>query len=224
MSSPYEFKASPYSSHSLMLALCGEGGGRRLLDVGCGPGYLSRLLAERGFEVTGVERTPPEEMGGARLRFLAADLDEGLPEDLGRYDAVVCGDVLEHLKDPGRLLRAIGGVLAPGGRLIASLPNSGNLYFRLTVLMGRFPQHERGLFDRTHLHFYVWDGWVELFRENGFEIERVQPSGIPVGLAAPSLAGSRAVRAAEWLSAVAARIWKRMFAYQFVVLARVKQE
>jgi hypothetical protein len=104
--------------------------------------------------------------------------------------------------------------------LLASLPNSGNLYFRLTVLSGRFPRHERGLFDRTHLHFFTWDGWLELFHSQGYRLETVRPSGIPVGLALPAWQGSAAVRAAEALSAAAARFWKRLFAYQFVISAR----
>ncbi len=51
-----------------------------------------------------------------------------------------------------RAVGKTGGALAEGGRLVASLPNSGNLYFHLNILMGRFPAHGRGLFDRTHLH------------------------------------------------------------------------
>lgn len=224
MRSQYEFKASPYSSHSLILELCGLVGPGRLLDLGCGPGHLSLLLAGRGFEVTGVEKSRPEISARPGLRFITGDLENGIPEGAGRFEIVLCGDVLEHLKEPGKLLCEIARVLQPEGRLIASLPNSGNLYFRLMVAIGRFPKHDRGLFDRTHLHFYVWDGWVDLFRQSGFEIETVKPSGIPVGLALPSVAGSAVVRAAEWFSYIAARIWKRMFAYQFVVVAKVKSE
>jgi hypothetical protein len=103
---------------------------------------------------------------------------------------------------------------------VASLPNSGNLYFRLNVLAGRFPQQDRGLFDRTHLHFLAWANWVELFAASGFAIEQCRSSGIPVGLAAPRFADTLAVRAAERLSYELARCWKTMFAYQFVVTAR----
>jgi hypothetical protein len=106
---------------------------------------------------------------------------------------------------------------------VASLPNSGNLYFRLTVLAGRFPKHDRGLFDRTHLHFFTWDGWEELFRAHGYGFTQVKPSGIPVGLAFPAAEGSLLVRAAEWAAHLAARCWRRMFAYQFVVTATISE-
>ena len=86
--------------------------------------------------------------------------------------------------------------------------------------MGRFPQHERGLFDSTHLHFYGWSGWVSLLHRAGFRVETVRPSAVPVGLALPRWDGSFAVRALEGLSVGCARIWKTLFSYQFIVTAR----
>ncbi|MBM3748911.1 MAG: class I SAM-dependent methyltransferase, partial [Acidobacteria bacterium] len=144
----------------------------------------------------------------------------GLPPLEGRYDFVVCADVLEHLKAPDRLLAGLPRVMAPGARLAASLPNAVNLYVRLNVLIGRFPQHDRGLFDRTHLHFYTWSGWVELFRQAGFRIEKVVPTGIPFSLALRRWEGTLPLRVLDALAYLAARLWKRLFAYQFIVVAR----
>jgi SAM-dependent methyltransferase len=220
----YTYKASPYSSHTLLMnALRSEGGGKRVLDVGCAGGYLARILAERGYEVVGIER--PGGYGDRvpqGIEVIEADLDNGLPPLRGRFTYAICGDILEHLRDPGSLLRQIAQILEPDGRLIASLPNSGNLYFRLVVLAGRFPQEDKGLFDRTHLHFYVWQGWRELLAAAGFQIEDRKVSGIPVGLAAPGWDGSAAVRALEWLAYGAARIRPTLFGYQFVVTASLR--
>jgi len=221
----YEFKPGRYSSHSLMLAaLPAEGRGRRVLDLGCGTGDISRLLSQRGFEVTSVDRPCldrprlPE-----TVQFIEADLDRGLPALLEPpFDYIICGDVLEHLKDPGATLASLAAALAPGGRLVASLPNSGNLYFRLNILMGRFPAHDRGLFDRTHLHFYMWSGWKALFEEAGLQIETVRPTAVPFSLACPAM--KRTAQAAESLYSLLARAWKKLFAYQFVVAARRRQE
>ncbi len=220
--STYTFKSSPYSSHSLLLALFPEPGrGRLVLDLGCGDGHLGRVLGGRGYQVTGVERR-----GGvtgsfpASVRLVEADLDDGLPHFDGRFDFILCADILEHLQDPQRLVRELAGLLAPGGRLVASLPNSGNLYFRLNVLAGRFPRHDKGLFDRTHLHFFTWDGWRALLAGGGFLLESCAPTGIPVGLMFPRRETWLPVRAAESVCYGLARLWKTMFAYQFVVTAR----
>jgi hypothetical protein len=88
------------------------------------------------------------------------------------------------------------------------------------VLRGRFPADDRGLFDRTHLHFFTWEGWRDLFRGAGLEIEDVAPSAVPFGLAWNLEPDRIAVRTLERLSYVLGRCWKTMFAYQFVVVSR----
>jgi O-antigen biosynthesis protein len=218
---PYTYKSSPHSSHSLLLdALQAEGRGQRVLDVGCAGGYLARILASRGYEVVGIERP-----GGCgdyfpdNVELVEADLDAGLPRLSGKFQFAICGDVLEHLKDPARMLAQIASVLTPDGRLLASVPNSGNLYFRLNILAGRFPREDKGLFDRTHLHFYMWEGWKDLFESAGFQIEKRKVSGVPVALALNGW-NQAPVRVLEKLAYAAARLRPTLFAYQFVLTAR----
>lgn len=216
----YGLKPTPYSSHSLLLReLPVDGAARRVLDLGCASGYLTDLLAGRGYHVTAVDRHTAAPVGAAE--FITADLDNGLPPVDGLFDYVLCADVLEHLRDPLRLLLEIRQCLAHGGALLLSLPNSGHWYFRANVLAGRFPQHDHGLFDRTHLHFYTWTGWVDLLGAAGYAIDRVDCSGVPFDKALPQWSGSVAVRALERISYVTARAWKGLFAYQFVVRARL---
>jgi SAM-dependent methyltransferase len=222
--SPYGLKRSPYASHARLLSMLpAEGKGRRVLDLGCASGYLATILAGRGFDVVGVDQAGAV-AGEPPFTFVAADLDAGLPPLDGRFDIVVMADLLEHLRDPLGFLRAARGLLAPGGLVLASLPNSGHIYFRLVVLSGRFPAHDRGLFDRTHLHFFTLASWRELFAGAGFALTRLEPTGVPVGLAVPHLDGTALVTFAEWLSYALARTWKTLFAYQFVVTARPKEE
>src|SRR5579859_2629856 len=105
----YQWKGSPFSSHSTLLRLFpSEGSGRTVLDIGCGNGYLAEALARRGFRVTGIERR-----GGYRSDFPASvqliegNLDQGLPPIYQQFDYVVCADILEHLVNPSGLLREL---------------------------------------------------------------------------------------------------------------------
>jgi SAM-dependent methyltransferase len=218
----YSYKASPYSSHSQVLSLFpATKNAESILDVGCWDGFLGRQLHERGYQVTGVDAVkvgPPLPPG---MQFVQANLHEGMPDLPGNYQKILCADVLEHLLHPDQVLRQCRQLLAPEGRLVASLPNSGHLYFRLVVLLGSFPKQEKGLFDRTHLHFFTWDGWLTLFEEAGYTVEMVRPTGVPVGLALQSNGGF--AQAMEWFSFQLARCWKRLFAYQFIVQLRPKK-
>jgi SAM-dependent methyltransferase len=219
--SPYQFKPGPYSSHSLLLEhFPTPGEGRLILDVGGGEGFLSRILKGRGYRVVCVAApgsVAPSFPEGVEVREANLDLDQ--PQFAEPFSFIVCGDVLEHLRAPQTTLQWLGEQLAPGGRIVASLPNSGHWYFRLTVLSGRFPAADRGLFDRTHLHFYTWAGWSELFQAAGLEITNVAPTAVPFGLAWNAGSGHIAVRALERLSYELGRFWKALFAYQFVVVA-----
>lgn len=221
--SHYGFKESPYSSHLLVLGLFPRvsENTKRVLDVGCGNGYLGAILAERGYQVVGIERPGGMSEVPAAITVIEADLEQGVPVAArGFYDYVICADILEHLRDPAAILRQLAELLKPGGCLVASLPNSGNIYFRLTVLAGRFPKHDKGLFDRTHIHFHTFDSWQRLFEEAGLGWHTVQPSAIPVGLRFPDAQDSILMRCAETICYLLARLWKRLFAYQFVVVAQ----
>jgi len=217
----YALKVSSTSSHAQILALLpASGQGQRILDVGAGTGEFALMLAERGFAVTALERYPlvPEFEG--KLEFHQVDLDSGLPALRGAYDWVLCADVLEHLREPAAVLSQLHALLTPGGQLVASLPNSGHWYFRLHVLAGSFPQHDKGLFDSTHLHFYMWDGWLGLFERAGFSLTLVSVTTPPLELKLPRSAGALWLRAANALSALLAKWWMRLFAYQCIVVAR----
>lgn len=223
--SGYEFKPVPYSSHTLLLeSLPPEGAGRRVLDLGCANGYLGEALAARGFEVIGIEKPGlASDTFPRSVELVEADMDYGVPA-LGLFDYVLCADVLEHLHDPPAVLRDLRGMLQPGGRLLASLPNSGHLYFRLKILLGDFPKHDKGLFDRTHLHFYTWRGWATLLASSRYRIESVQPTATPFGLVFRRWAGTAPIRALERIAFDLARAWKSMFAYQFIVRAAAAED
>lgn len=145
--------------------------GSRVLDLGAADGSVARVLAARGCDVTAVERDPDgvRALTAAGLRAVQADLDRdadlGLPS--GSYDVVLLLDVLEHLVDPAAVLARATRWLAPGGRVMLSVPHVAHAAVRLSLLQGRFPRTDIGLLDRTHLHFFDRDQVETLLKDAG---------------------------------------------------------
>jgi methionine biosynthesis protein MetW len=149
---------------------------RRVLDVGCGAGALGAALrAERDVEVAGLELSP-DAAARARERLDAvveANLDEleELPFEPASFDAMIFGDVLEHLRDPHRLLRTLRPWLADDGALVCSIPNVGHWSVVLPLLTrDRWPYADAGLLDRTHVHFFTLTEAEEMLRDCGFAL------------------------------------------------------
>jgi SAM-dependent methyltransferase len=136
---------------------------RDVLDLGCRYGALTRVYAT-GNRVVGVDvdRDALAEAAKLGIETRWADVDEPLPFSDETFDVVVAGELLEHVRDPARLVAESRRVLRPGGRLVASVPNAFRLKNRLRFLLGRKPED-----DPTHLHMYSPSDVRELLA--GFE-------------------------------------------------------
>lgn len=197
-------------------------GARRVLDVGCGAGALGAALkAQTGAEVVGIElfeaaAAIAEDRLDAVVRADLQTLAE-LPYPPGHFDAMTFGDVLEHLHDPHRLLRALRPYLADDGVIVCSIPNVKHWSVVFDLLVhDRWRYDDKGLLDRTHVHFFTLDEIGRMLDETGFEPLDVQPTRIgelPEGL---RLLGDYAGRFGEEPHEVLARL----NAYQYLVTAR----
>ena len=112
--------------------------------------------------------------------FVVADLEQGIPlavHEHGPYDTVVAADVLEHVRDPGRLLVELRALLADGAVVMASVPNIGHWYPRLRVVSGRFDYDARGILDRDHVRFFTRRSFARLAQRSGWRIAgRARPA------------------------------------------------
>ena len=150
---------------------------RTVLDVGCAHGYLGEVLRARGCRVVGVERDP-EDAARARAhceQVVVRDVEEpDWIEELNRrrFDVIVFADVLEHLRDPARVLRETLELLAPDtGFIVASIPNVAHVSVRLELLLGSFRRETLGILDATHLHFFTRDSLEEFLASCGIAAE-----------------------------------------------------
>ena len=161
------------------------GHGKRVLEVGCATGYMSDHLSRRGNRVTGVD-IDEEAAQEARLHceeVIVADLDSRpLGELLGgkQYDVAVFGDVLEHLRDPWRVLRDTRPFLSPDGFVVISIPNVAHGNVRLSLLRGAFDYAPLGLLDDTHLRFFTLRSVRELCLRAGYHIDAIERVKIPL--------------------------------------------
>ena len=224
--SPYQYKLSDrYSSHSVILSLLPPHGSGRVLDVGAAHGYLGAELEKRGFRVTGIEGDAALARSAAERcsEVFHADLDGPLPELTGTFDYILYGDVLEHLRDPLRVLRAFNRVLQRDGVVIISVPNVANIYVRLQLMMGRFEPADRGILDRTHLHFYTRKSFLRLVDDAGLQATKVSATPIPLPLVVPEKLQGRTFAAMHQVNAWMARAWPTLFGYQFVAVTRPRR-
>jgi SAM-dependent methyltransferase len=153
-----------------------------VLDVGCGGGATGKLVKQKfpGARVIGIESNPhAAERARAFLDDVICEPIDTAPvlERLNgsRADLVLLLDVLEHLYDPWRTLLHVRGWLAPGTRVLASVPNVRNLVTLDSLAAGRWEYEPNGVLDITHLRFFTRASLRELFEETGYTVSRLTP-------------------------------------------------
>ena len=151
--------------------------GARVLDLGCGSGAIGRYLAQRDGAGTTVIDGLTISADEARLaaphyrRVEVADLDNARLADLfpaQSYDAIVCADVLEHIRQSPRVLAECRQLLAPEGRLLLSIPNAGYAGLVAELMAGEFRYRQEGLLDETHVRFFTRRTLMRFLREHGW--------------------------------------------------------
>ena len=164
---------NPYSAHSRMLDLVGRD--KRVLEVGCATGYITRKMKENNCKVTGIEIDSQSAEIAKQYceQIIIGNIEEIKDLNLQQeyFDFILFADVLEHLVNPIKTLFRIKKYLKKDGRLFISLPNVANYRVRLNLLVGRFDYTKIGLLDRTHLRFFTIKTAKQLIKNAGLKLE-----------------------------------------------------
>lgn len=153
------------------------GNNKRVLEIGCGPGSITKILAQQGgCKVTGLELDPEaiKKVTQYCEQVLQADLNSSewtqLLEDMEKFDVVVAADVLEHLYDPWKALPRMASLLNSDGYIVISLPHVGHAAVMACMINGDFEYRDWGLLDRTHIRFFGLKNIEALFAQANLKI------------------------------------------------------
>ncbi len=154
----------------------------KVLDVGCSTGIVGEMIRQKigDVEISGIEIS--EDMAQVAIkkldRVIVGDIENlNLLEqfDLNYYDCIIFADILEHLKNPWRVLKNMTLILNEQGLIILSIPNIRH-YSTITQLVftGYWPYRERGIHDKTHLRFFTLKNIRELLEYAGLEPVKIR--------------------------------------------------
>ncbi|MCP4108119.1 MAG: methyltransferase domain-containing protein [Desulfobacteraceae bacterium] len=151
-----------------------------VMELGPATGYLTEYMQKQlNCKVDCVEISP--EMAKTAEKFcrhmLVADLDKtDLEEKFNKntYDCIILADVLEHLRENEKTLRACRNLLKNDGKLILSIPNIAHASIIGSLLKGRFEYTQEGLLDTTHVRFYTKKSILDLLNQLDFSIETIE--------------------------------------------------
>lgn len=218
-------KTDPYSSHSQILAWVEQERPERVLEIGTATGYLTAEMKKLGCQVTGVEQDC--EMAEVATEFceemLVGDIETIDLKQIGQYDAIIFGDVLEHVRNPKAVLKRVGQQLKPNGKILLSLPNVANIWVRLNLLFGRFNYGRVGILDESHLQFFTLHSSKKLAADSGFDVIRVNATPIPLPTILPAAETGRSLSFLHLLNWGLTKLRKTLFGYQFILVCRPKQ-
>jgi len=162
--------------------------GERVLDVGCGNGYMLFRLIDKYTELYGID-IAPSRLDEARktvaerysdlpnrFYFYEGNLDRTMEFESDFFDTIICLATLEHVYDIYSVVEEIYRILKPSGDVIVEVPNIAYLKYRIKLLLGILPitssphNWEEIGWEGGHIHYFTLKKFCELFESRGFKI------------------------------------------------------
>lgn len=170
----------------------GDISGLNVLDAGCGQGYLSRIFAERGARVTGVDISPNliqmarEQDSERNITYQVADLCQPLPQYTQTFDMAASHFVFDDVYDYKGFLATVYSVIKPGGRFVLSMNNPYSLvvrghvhdYFDTGKAVSYRGMAEEGV--KVHFYYHTLQEYLDACFAAGFQLQRLLDIPTPV--------------------------------------------
>ncbi len=197
--------------------------GSRILDVGAGSGTLARLCAGKDFVISAIEPNIAwlDVSTGLYSEVSGRTVEQTSDTFLEGHDAVVCADILEHLLHPEEQLKRLVNAQPDHCIFLISVPNVANIWIRLNILFGHFDYQDRGVLDRTHLHFYTKNSFIALVHEAGLQVTKLIATPIPLDLALPFLFKSFIGNSLMKIENLMTQVSPSLLGYQWIAIAHM---
>jgi hypothetical protein len=190
------FRRGDGTCHSLEVELLD--GRERVVEV-APASDMTHWLADLGHRVTVVDRAIPSRSRPWAERIVVGDLDvDDWAESIrGGADAVLLGNVIEHVADPVAVLRAAARCLdrsaAADPVVVVSVPNVAHADVRLALAAGRWTYRDTGILDRTHLHFLTAELLTALGDAAGLDVVQRRSTRVPRGTSLNAVGWDRTI-------------------------------
>lgn len=214
----YTLKLGYPSSHQFALDRVQPG--MTVLDVGSGPGYMTKALHDRGAKVISLDRYihPMTELYSVRAIECEVE-DYDLEQEDVDVDLVLMLDIIEHIHDPEAFLLRLRSRFAFRNppTVIITTGNVAFIVVRLMLLLGQFNYGKKGILDRDHRRLFTFGSLARALRATGYDILEVKGIPAPYPLAIGDNALARLLLA---LNDLLNRVAGGLFAYQMAFVVR----
>jgi 2-polyprenyl-3-methyl-5-hydroxy-6-metoxy-1,4-benzoquinol methylase len=170
----YDVDLDGSSAAARVIRLCGQN--KKVLEIGAGPGSITRHLTKNNCDVVAAEIDPEaiEILKPFCRKVYSLDLNDGswptFLETEGLFDVAIAADVLEHVSDPLNVLKQMCRFLNCEGYIILSIPHVGHSVISASILIENFEYRDWGLLDRTHIRFFGMHNIQQLYEQAGLAI------------------------------------------------------
>ena len=216
------YPQDPNSVHSILFHYLKENNyleRKKILDIGCGTGDLANKMLNHSAAITGVDLHTP--VFPAFQKFIQMNLEaDPWLIDITEFNIVLLLDTLEYLISPEQFLLSLRYHMTQLStpKVIISVPNIGFILMRINLLLGRFNYSDRGIVNIKHKRFFTLKTLKETLAETGYEVQLIRGIGLPI----QTFGKGPLFKILSWLSALLARWYISLFAFQILVVTQPK--